>query len=238
MTTARILSWDIEASNLSADFGVVLTVGFTYVDSPEVEVLRIDDYGKDILKAEKAMLKDVSKRLMAADIWLTHFGTWYDINFINSRLLYHRLPVIAPNHPHIDTWKIAKNRLKLRNNRLVTISEFLKTGEEKNSIRPEQWLYALGLKKSAIDYIVEHCRRDVVVLKEVYLLIRPLITNHPHMGFERPEECPVCGKGPLVISKHRRTRTRFYTQFQCKNCGSYSTDTKSGSKRPRMVVSG
>ena len=143
----RILAWDIEASNLNADFGIVLCVGFKEVGKGKPEVLDILDYRDktgDLIAAERRLLKAVSARLLDSDVWLTHFGTYYDICFVNSRLIYHNLPVLPPNYAHIDTWKISKNRLKLRNNRLITISEFLGTEDEKNAIKPEQWLRALG----------------------------------------------------------------------------------------------
>src|SRR3990167_1635977 len=133
----RILSWDIEASNLNADFGIVLCVGYKEVGRGKPKVLSILDYAKngDLIKAEKRLLKDVSDVLLDSDVWLTHYGTWYDIPFINTRLLYHGLPVLPPNFAHIDTWKISRNRLKLRNNRLATIQQFLKLKDEKNAIQ-------------------------------------------------------------------------------------------------------
>ena len=180
-----------------------------------------------MIKAEKRLLKDVSARLLDSDVWLTHFGTWYDINFVNSRLIYHRLPIIPPNYNHIDTWKIAKNRLKLRNNRLITISEFLGTEDEKNAIKPEQWIRAIGGHRSSMDYIVEHCRRDVLVLEEVYGLLKPLVLDHPNRGLiDGRGGCAICGEHKLQKRGYHVTRTRKYQRFQCTACGGWSKGTK------------
>lgn len=225
----KILSWDIEASNLAADFGIVLCVGFKEVGKGKPEVYSILDYTKngDLIKAEKELLKDVTDRLLDSDVWLTHYGTWYDIPFINTRLLYHKLPILPPNFAHIDTWKVSRNRLKLRNNRLVTISAFLGTEEEKNAIKPEQWIRALGGHKASMNYIVEHCRRDVVVLEEVYNRIRPLILDHPNKNLVKPGEgCPVCGEDKLQKRGFHLTRTRKYQRYQCQNCATWSKSTK------------
>jgi uncharacterized protein YprB with RNaseH-like and TPR domain len=225
----RILSWDIEASGLNADFGIVLCVGFKEVGSGKPEVLNILDYtgkDKDLIRAERRLLIDVSARLLDCDVWLTHFGTWFDINFINSRLIYHRLPIIPPNFNHIDTWKIAKNRLKLRNNRLITLSEFLGTEDEKNAIKPEQWIRAMGGHRPSMDYIVEHCRRDVCVLEEVYNLIRPLMLDHPNKGLiDGRGGCTICGEMMLQRRGYHVTRTRRYRRFQCMSCGAWSKST-------------
>lgn len=220
----RILAFDIEASNLSADFGMVLTFGYKTVEEGRVRVLNLHNYldqahGDPIL-AERFLLEEASRVMMGADIWLTHFGSrgLYDMNFIQTRLLYHRLPTLPPMFPHIDTWKVSKQNLKLSSNRLATLSTFLETSEEKNKIKPEQWIRALTGDKRSMGYIVEHNRRDVEVLEEVYILLRPLIHDHPSMR----GACGVCGKGPLQQRGFRITRTRRYRRFQCQACGSWS----------------
>lgn len=226
----KIISFDIEASNLSADFGIVLSAGFKEVGKGKPEVLNILDYrdsSGDLIKAERRLLKDISAKLLEGDVWLTHYGTWYDIPFINTRLIYHRLPVLPPNYAHIDTWKVSRNRLKLRNNRLITLQEHLGTFEEKNAIRPEQWLRALGGHKPSMAYIVEHNRRDVVVLEEVYEILKPLILDHPNRGLvDGKGGCGVCGANQLQKRGFHITRTRKYQRFQCQKCGAWSKGVK------------
>lgn len=224
----RILSWDIEASNLAADFGVILCVGFKEVGKGKPEVYNILDYkGVDLIAKEKNLLKAVSTRLLDSDVWLTHFGTWYDVPFVNTRLLYHKLPVLPANYAHIDTWKISKNRLKMRNNRLITLSEFMGTEDEKNAIKPEQWIRALGGHRPSMAYIVEHCRRDVVVLEEVYNRLRPLVLDHPNKGLvDGRGGCGVCGAEKLIKRGFHITRTRKYQRYQCTECGAWSKGTK------------
>ena len=228
----RILAYDIEASNLSADFGIVLCVGFLEVgtDPKTTEVYNILDYvskDNDLIKAEKRLLVDVSARLLDSEVWLTHYGTWYDNVFVNTRLLYHKLPVLPANFAHLDTWKISRNRLKLRNNRLATISEFLGTNASKDAIKPEQWLRALGGHRPSMDYIVEHCRKDVAVLVEVYERLKPLVLDHPNRGLiDGRGGCGICGEQKLIKRGYHLTRTRKYQRYQCSGCGSWSKGIK------------
>lgn len=226
----RILSWDLECSGLNADFGIILCAGFKEVGKGKAEVIGILDYmgeDKDLIRAEKRMLKDITARLLDSDVWLTHYGTWFDVPFVNTRLLYHGLPIVPANYAHIDTWKISRNRLKLRSNRLVTISEFLGTDEHKNAIKPEQWLRALGGHEPSMRYIIEHCRRDVVVLEEVYERLKPLVLDHPNRGLiDGRGGCSVCGSKKLQRRGFHVTRTRKYQRLQCQSCGAWSKDTK------------
>ena len=225
----RILSWDLECSGLNADFGIILCAGFKEVGNGKPEVYNILDYseGGDLIRAEKHLLKDISKRLLDSDVWLTHYGTWFDVPFVNSRLLYHNLPVLPANYAHIDTWKISRNRLKLRSNRLVTISEFLGTNEEKNAIKPEQWIRAMGGHRPSMNYIVEHCKKDVCVLEEVYNKLRPLVLDHPNKGLvDGRGGCGICGANKLQKRGFHITRTRKYQRFQCTSCGGWSKGLK------------
>lgn len=226
----RILALDIEASNLSADFGIILTFGSKVVGEGKPRVLNILDYRDktgDLIKAERELLKDISTVMLDAHVWLTHYGTWYDLPFINSRLLYHHLPILPPKFAHIDTWKISRNRLKLRSNRLNTIQEFLKLPTEKNAILPEQWIRALGGHRPSMSYIVEHNRRDVLVLEQAYERLKPLVIDHPNKGLiDGRGGCTVCGEQTLIKKGFKVTRTRKYQQYQCKSCGAWSQGTK------------
>ena len=233
MADPQIVAWDIEASNLNADFGVILCVGFKEVEGRRPWVLSIIDYmgeDGDLIRAEKRLLKDVSKDLMKYPVWLTHYGGpgRYDLPFVNSRLIYHNLQPLPVNYPMIDTWKISRNHLKLRNNRLVTIQQFLKLHDSKNAIQPEQWLRALSGHVPSMRYIVNHCRRDVLVLEQTYLRIRPLVLEHPHMGMgiRGVVSCPNCGGTHLHKRGFHLTRTRRYQRYQCRTCGSWTKSAK------------
>lgn len=226
----NILAHDIEASNLSADFGILLTFGSKTVGKGKPEVLNILDYrgaDQDMIKAEKRLLKDVSDRMLAADVWLGHYSTRYDVPFLNSRLLYHGLPVLPANHAHIDTWKVSRNHLKIHSNRLASIQEFLHLDDAKNSIKPEQWLRALSGHRPSMAYICEHNRLDVLVLEQAYLKLRPLVLDHPNKGLvDGRGGCGVCGSAKIQRRGFHLTRTRKYQRFQCQDCGAWSKSVK------------
>lgn len=226
----KILAWDLECSGLNADFGIILCCGLKEVGKGKPEVLNLLDYtneDQDLIRAEKKLLVDISKRLLDCDVWLTHYGIYFDLPFINTRLLYHKLPVLPANFNHLDTWRISRNRLKLRSNRLVTISEFLGTEEKKNSIKPEQWLRALGGHRPSMAYIMNHCRKDVVVLEETYKRLRPLVLDHPNRGLiDGRGGCTICGAHKLQARGFHLTRCKKFQRYQCMSCGGWSKSIK------------
>ena len=225
----KILSWDLETSSLNADYGVILCAGFKTVGTGKAKVLSVADYtGKDILEREKKLLKDISIELLDSDIWLTWYGTYFDIPFVNSRLLYHRLPVLPATYPHIDGWKVSRNRLKLRNNRLKTVQEFLGTETEKDSVLGPIWIKAMNGDHKALQYVINHCFKDIKALEEVYVLLRPLIIDHPWNG---NGACGTCGESKLQKRGIHLTRTRKYQRFQCMSCGSWSKGNQPIAKR-------
>ena len=228
----RLLAFDIEASGLNADFGIVICVGFQEVGTNRTQVMSLLDYDeKDPIKAERLLLKDVRERLLDCDAWIAHFGKYYDVVFVNTRLLYHRLPTLPTNFPLIDTWRTAKNAMKLRNNRLITIQEFLGTRNEKNAILPEQWIRAMAGQPRAIKYIIDHCKRDIEVLVEVYLRLRPLIVDHPnHNLIKKDGGCPTCGSMKLQKRGQQLAKTMAFQRFQCQACGAWSKSRKAVSK--------
>lgn len=222
----EILAWDLECSGLNADYGMILCIGFKPVKGGKAEVWDVASYGNNYLTSEKRLLKDASDRLLKSDIWLTWFGTYYDIPFINSRLLYHRLPVLPAGHPHIDGWRTAKNRLKLRNNRLATVQDFLGLEHEKDAVKGPEWIKAMQGDRKALKYIIEHCRKDVLVLEEAYNLLRPLIVDHPFKDAGKNGACPVCEEQALQKRGYHLTKTRKYQRYQCQNCGSWTKATQ------------
>lgn len=224
----KIVVWDLECSSLSADFGMIICCGMRDVDKGKTEVYSIRDYPeKDPIRAERLLLKDISKLLLDADVWVAHYGKYFDTVFLNTRLLYHGLPTMPPNFPLIDTWRTSRNQLKLRSNRLVTIQDFLRLKNTKNSILPEQWIRALGGDAKSLRYIEEHCRRDVDVLVDVYHKLKPLMLDHPSKGlFDGRGGCGVCGGKKLQKRGFHVTRTRCYQRWQCQSCGSWSKSAK------------
>lgn len=233
---AKVIIWDGEMTSLNADFGTVVCVGWKELGAKSVHIESILEHNKvcdccgkvEKPQDDKALLKHVSKILNSADAWVLHYGTRFDVPYVNSRLLYHNLPPLKPV-PLIDTWKIARNHLKLHSNRLASIQEFFGLPDEKNAVKGPQWQAAMGGDVRGIKYIIEHCRRDVLVLEQAYERIKSLMPNHPNFNLVDRGPlpgCPRCGSVHVKKNGTRVAASRIYQTFQCQSCGGHFKDSK------------
>lgn len=228
----KLLLWDIESTGLDADFASILCVGHKWLGEPRssVQVLSVRDTN-GICKCcnrvenpsnDKALLEELWPLLAEADGWITWFGVGYDEKFVQSRLVYHDLPVLPPVY-HIDGWATARTKLKLHSNRLKSVQDFLGLKDTKTALLPAAWLNAQGGGLEGLEFIEDHCRRDVWVLEAAYKRLLPLISKHPnynHFLGLSTQRCPNCG-GAIQYRGYHRTKQAVYRRWQCQVCGKW-----------------
>lgn len=232
--SAKIIAWDIETTDLSASWGWVISAAWTDLNkenNPErkVSCIRIDSYkGYNTDRTnDKPLLVDLANALADADVWVTWYGDRFDIPFVNSRLLVHRLDTL-PTIPSVDGWKAARNHLKLFSNRLVNVAELF-GANRKTPILGTQWQRARAGHRDGIDYVVEHNIKDIDVLGEVYDIIRPVIRNHPNVNLiehardqrVHGHKCPTCASDRVHSRGYRVAISRRSVRYQCQDCGSW-----------------
>ena len=71
--------------------------------------------------------------------------------------------------------------------------------------------------------MIKYARQDVDLLRDVYLALRPWMTNHPNLNiFSKEHACPTCGSYNLQRRGVRTTKVSVYQAWQCNDCRSYS----------------
>lgn len=221
-TAAKILFWDIESTDLQADFGNMLACGFKYLGQP-AEVISLLDVNKHCKSCrrvdavdDKRLLKQVWERLAAADVWVTWFGKGFDIKFVNTRLVDGGMPALPPI-PHIDLYFTAKHHLKLSSNRLASVQDFLQLPTAKTPLTKRCWRRAQAGDVPSIRYIIDHCEKDVMVLEEAYERLKPYVRQHPNV--DPAAGCRVCSgfvqrRGLTLVASGRKLQ-----RVQCTKCG-------------------
>lgn len=230
---SKILYFDIETTNLSADFGRILAFGWKWDHESKINVKDITEYSHRFDRDptdDKALVKEAKEILEQADIWVTWYGTYFDVPFIQTRLLAHRFTPLPPT-AHDDGWRTARYALKLHSNRLKSVSEFLGI-KEKTPLLPVMWTRAAAGHKQSIKYVVEHCRQDVAVLSEAYKLLRPWIKQPSNILIPKTKigggttyGCPRCGCTKLQKRGITIAKTSWRQRYQCTECGGWSSSS-------------
>lgn len=221
---ARVLFYDIETTNLSANFGYCLCVGFKWLGKSQIYIPSIADYKLYNVDPtnDKMLMKETYKIMCDADVVVGHYSSRFDAPYINSRLLHHNLKPIPPI-PHIDTWRVARYQLKLNSNRLQSVCEFFNL-EDKTPVKGPHWIKAMAGNKTSLKYVIDHCRQDIVTLEQAYKKLLPVIPKHPNVNLvdERTNACPRCGSQKLQKRGFSIAQTRKSIRFQCQDCGGWA----------------
>lgn len=173
----KIGIFDCETTGLWADFGYLLVAVIKDLETGKYDIFRLDEtetYNdpdfknnpKNWARIDRELLENFRKAYEEYDIIVTFNGRWFDMQFINTRLLKNRLPAL-PDMKHIDILQdIARRKLRLRSHRLDALKEFLEIDEKEDGHRWEYWQMAACGIKAGFDYVTEHCCRDVDRLHE------------------------------------------------------------------------
>jgi uncharacterized protein YprB with RNaseH-like and TPR domain len=160
--------FDIETSNLNANFGIMLSYCIKPEGSDDIlyGVITKDDLENGIL--DKRIVKKCIDDLMKFDRVYGYYSTRFDIPFLRSRALYWKLNFpLYGSMTHKDVYYMARSKLKLHRTRLETVCDLLGI-EGKTHIDYNYWLKALTGDKKSLDYILEHNRQDVIILEKAY----------------------------------------------------------------------
>ena len=217
MKKPRVLLFDVEATNLAANFGYLLCIAWKWSGAQKLYHMSIADtatFAKDPTN-DRELVQEFRKVVEDADIIVGHYSSRFDYPFLQARALYHSLLPFPTDVRHVDTWRISRNTLKLNSNRLASLAAHLGV-EEKTALSGPIWIKAMSGHKPSIKYVVEHCRQDVVVLEQVYEKIKPLRPDNPKASLDG---CPTCGSESLQSRGYARTTKRKMQRWSCNACG-------------------
>lgn len=171
---------------------------------------------------DRSMLESLIPVLNQADEIVMHNGDRFDMPWVKTRCLFHRLPTF-PDYKTIDTLQWAKRKFLFSSNRLDYIAKFL--GME-GKIKTEFGLWkdiVLRHDDAALAKMVRYCKNDVVQLEKVYDELAAVVSHKTHAGVIEGLDnwsCPHCastnvyGNGTRISASGTK-----YHRMQCKDCG-------------------
>ncbi len=164
----RIGFFDLETSNLNANWGIILSYCI------------LSDYGelyKRLITKEEIMSgkfdKEVCKQFCEDARKFDRLIGWYsekfDAPYARTRCMFHKIGFpIYKEIKHTDGWRIARNKMKLHSNRLGVVAPFLGIEAKEHPINPSVWLKCLSGNQEALNFVMTHNIEDVETLRKVW----------------------------------------------------------------------
>jgi len=194
----------------------IICICYKWEDEKEVTSLNWD-----AKQSDKKMLEQFIKIANTADEIVGHNGDKFDLSWVRTRCLFHRIPMF-PTYITIDTLKISRSKFKFNSNRLDYIAKYLGMGKK---IKTEFSLWKdifLNKDKIAMAKMIKYCKMDVILLEKVYKQLATHISPKTHFGVifgTSREECPECGSDDLRKNGSRTTATGLTKQmYVCNTC--------------------
>lgn len=113
------------------------------------------------------MLVKFAKIANSADEIIAQNGDNFDIKWLRTRCLYHRISV-SPKFNTIDTLKMARQGFRFNANRLDYMGKFMGFGGKIHTDYDMWKDILLKNDQKAMALMVAYCKEDVVLLEKVY----------------------------------------------------------------------
>ena len=161
--------FDIEASDLKASIGIMLSYCFKDNDTGKV-------YGRVITPEEirspekdKWLVQECVEDMLRFHRIMHYYGKRYDVPFVRSRAMKHNLyfPPLG-TIVQTDVYDIVRHKLKLHRSSMETACKFLGIISKTHGHNFEVWLQAITGDEKALDFIWKHNQEDVASLKKLW----------------------------------------------------------------------
>jgi len=171
---------------------------------------------------DRKLILEFMKVMDSADEVVFHNGDAFDIKWIRTRCLKHRIPAF-PKYTSIDTLLHCRRLFRMNSNKLNEVAKFLGIPGKMATGGLQLWKDVIEHKSpTALKKMMKYCKRDVVLLEEVFDILNPYMPARSRMDSDITT-CPECGSSKLTVNQRRR-----YTplgservSLRCLDCGKY-----------------
>ena len=193
-------------------------------------------------REDSSILQGIWKLLDECDIAIAHNGDKFDVKKINTKFI---LNGMNPPMPYrvIDTLKVARSCFSFASNSLDYLMQQLSDSGKMETGGFKLWKRCMAGDAEALQLMVDYNRQDVLILEELYLLVRPWVKSHPNVGLYIDTEetvCTNCGNTDLHWGGYYHTPAGRYQAFRCHGCGAIGRSRYSAldpEERKRLVLS-
>jgi uncharacterized protein YprB with RNaseH-like and TPR domain len=165
----KIGFWDIESSNLKANYGIMLSYCIKVKDKDEIlyrAITKKEALSKD--KPDLQVVRQCIEDLKKFDLIYTFYGDRFDWPFCRTRakMLGLEFPTFGSLKTK-DIYFIIRNKFKLHSSSLEVACRELLGETDKTHYNGNIWRRALQGDQEAVGYILEHNKADVTDLEKL-----------------------------------------------------------------------
>lgn len=179
----KVLFYDTESTDLSASWGRILCASFATLDG-DPYTFRADRKkwaGKNIVD-DSILCKAIRDELEKADFIVGWNSILHDVPLLNARLSLcgERACRLSEKNGvrHLDLmWYSSGQSMKIGSRKLANVSKFFKVDHSKTPLDGETWQLASTGDKKAMNLVVEHCESDVLVLRDLWPNLAPMVSK-------------------------------------------------------------
>jgi hypothetical protein len=194
----------------------IICISYKWENEDKIYSLKWDEN-----QCDKQMLIDFVKVANQADELIAHNGDRFDIKWIRTRCIYHRVPML-PNYRTLDTLKKAKSGFNFNSNKLDYIAKFLGVGAKISHSGFDMWVKVMKGDAEAMDEMVNYCNGDIVVLEDVFLTMLNYMKTNTHVGVLNNNlkySCPTCGGDhPTLLKNNVTSMGTIKRLMECGDC--------------------
>lgn len=195
----------------------IICISYKWENEDKVYSLSWD---KDL--CDKQMSINFVKVANQADEIIAHNGDRFDIKWLRTRCIFHRVPMF-PKYRTLDTLKKAKAHFNFPNNKLDTIVQYLGVGAKIKHEGFDMWRKCLEGDKQALKDMIRYCEGDIIALEDAFFVMQNYIKNNTHAGVinnQLKASCPSCGSQDVALIKNNFTALgTIKRQLECNPCG-------------------
>lgn len=198
----------------------ILSFAYKWLGENEVHTFGLIDYPSYKIDKEddRSLVADLWKILDEADIVIAHNGDDFDLPKTNTRFITHGMKPPSP-YRTVDTLKIARRVFKFDSNKLDELGRYLGVGRKLPHTGFHLWHGCMTGVPESWKLMKEYNGQDVILLEQVYFLMRPWAVNHPQVNQEgATKNCPKCGSNRVHSRGWSYTALRKKQRYQCQEC--------------------
>lgn len=252
----KILIFDVETAPMKAfvwgrwkqNIALNQTISEWFMLCWSAKWLYSDEVISDCLTPEEAkeefdyrIVSHLWELIDQADIVVAYNGRRADIPWMNTRFIQNGL---KPPSPYfiVDPCEVVRRDFGFSSNKLDALAGYFNISHKMDTDFT-LWSKAIEGEEESLNYMSIYCSKDVDILEDIYLIIRPWIKGHPNIGNIKETNksvCSCCGSDNLeeIKGKFYYTSVGKYKLYRCKDCGSISRDRKNINNRPKTVSLG